>query len=105
MSEIDLKVLDVSFYKFKLTPSFKQKFKANLKNSVKNQLSGKNNGQLSARAKQFAKVLKNAISIDLDREQFSPGDIVRGTINFELRESLPIGCVKFTVNGNEKAMF
>jgi len=50
-------------------------------------------------------VLKNQISIDLDREQFSPGDVVRGTINFELRESLPIGCVKFKVNGNEKATF
>ena len=53
----------------------------------------------------YYSVLKNQISIDLDREQFSPGDVVRGTINFELKESLPIGCVKFKVNGNEKAMF
>ena len=72
---------------------------------MKGQIQGKNSGQLSARAKSFARGLKNAISIDLEREQFSPGDIVRGTINFELKESLSIGCVKFTVNGNEKAMF
>jgi hypothetical protein len=45
--------------------------------------------------------LKNEISIDLEREQYSPGDFIRGTINFELKESIQAGCLRFRVKGNE----
>jgi len=45
--------------------------------------------------------LKNAISIDLECEKYSPGDFVRGIINFELKESLQAGCIRFRVKGNE----
>jgi len=52
-----------------------------------------------------SKELKNNLQIQLERESYTPGDWVRGTITFNLNHEILLGCLVLKVNGNEKAMY